>query len=84
MRLVRSSVDTWARTIKKAYQYTGTTRLTIDNFKLSNGRLYLKDGPVELTGGVSGGYEAISELKPLSGTGFPIMHIKEIFPDLET
>jgi hypothetical protein len=49
-----------------------------------NGRLYLKDGPVELTDGVSGGYKAISELKPLSGTGFPITRIKEIFPDLET
>jgi hypothetical protein len=83
-RHLKDAVDTWARTIKKAYRYTGSTRLTIDDFKLSNGRLYLKDGEVELTDGMSGRYKPISELKPLSGTGFPYTRIKAIFPDLET
>jgi hypothetical protein len=83
-RHLKDAVDTWARTIKKAYRYTGITRLTTDDFKLDNGRLYLKDGNVELTDGMSGRYKPISELKPLSGTGFPYNRIKEIFPDLET
>jgi hypothetical protein len=83
-RHLKDAVDTWVRTIKKAYQYTGTARITIDDFKLSNGRLYLKDGTVELTDGAPGRYKAISELKPLSGSGFPIMLIKRILPDLET
>jgi hypothetical protein len=83
-RHLKDAVDTWVRTIKKAYQYTGTARITIDDFKLSNGRLYLKDGAVELTDGAPGRYKAISELKPMSGSGFPIMLIKRILPDLET
>jgi predicted component of type VI protein secretion system len=33
---------------------------------------------------VSGRYKAISELRGVNGTGFPITRIKEIFPDLET
>jgi hypothetical protein len=82
-RHLKDAVDTCARTIKKAYQYTGSTRLTIDDFKLSNGRLYLKDGIVELTDGVSGRYKPLSDLKPASGVGYPITRIKEIFPDLE-
>jgi hypothetical protein len=83
-RHLKDAVDTWVRTIKKAYQYTGTARITIDDFKLSNGRLYLRDGTIELTDGAPGRYKAISELKSMSGSGFPIMLIKRILPDLET
>jgi hypothetical protein len=83
-RHLKDAVDTWARTIKTAYRYTGSTRLTIDDFKLKNGRVYLKDGEVELTDGMRGRYKPISELKPLGGTGFPHTRIKAIFADLET
>jgi hypothetical protein len=83
-RHLKDAVDTWVRTIKKAYQYTGTTRITTGDFKLSGGRLYIKDGTVELTDGAPGRYKAISELKMVDGRGFPIQHIREMFPDLET
>jgi hypothetical protein len=83
-RHLKDAVDTWVRTIKKAYQYTGTTRITTGDFKLSGGRLYIKDGTVELTDGAPGRYKAISELKMMDGRGFPIQHIREMFPDLET
>jgi DNA-binding transcriptional MerR regulator len=83
-RHLKDAVDTWVRTIKKAYQYTGASRITTGDFKLSGGRLYIKDGTVELTDGTPGRYKAISELKMADGRGFPIQHIREMFQDLET
>jgi hypothetical protein len=84
-RHLKDAVDTWGRTIKKAYRYTGVVRLNEEDFRLNtNGRLYLKEGNVELTDGVRGRYKPISELKPSNGVGFPYSRIKEMFPDLET
>jgi hypothetical protein len=84
-RHLQDAVETWGRTIKKAYRYTGITRLKVEDFRLDkDGRLYLKDGNAELTDGVRGRNKPISELKPLGGTGFPYDRIKEIFPDFET
>jgi hypothetical protein len=84
-RHLQDAVDTWGRTIKKAYRYTGITRLRVEDFRLDkDGRLYLREGNVELMDGVRGRYKPISELKSLGGTAFPYTRIKEIFPDVET